>query len=218
MHVKIIMCPCYKDYFKAEGHPYLKHLIHFHSKCDQDHEIFVHFCEMHPFSTTLTPVTVTRKKCFCDIEDANTLCQYCCSVRHSLNFPCHKICVEDSEYFREFLKRHKAIPLNDYLEKLPFKPFPNLFYFSKPWYARDLMDYFEYVSYQEMASQPEEYFGKKQVINFDIIHHESRGDKLEGLYNDYQTVNKKDLEKYPAPDKKRQPLAWFIIQHVMICI
>ena len=47
------MCPCYKDCFKAEGHSYLKHLIHFHSKCDQDHEIFVHFFEMHPFGATL---------------------------------------------------------------------------------------------------------------------------------------------------------------------
>ena len=53
MHVKIIMCPCYKDCFKAEGHSYSKHLIHCHSKCDQDHEIFVHFCEMHRFGVTL---------------------------------------------------------------------------------------------------------------------------------------------------------------------
>ena len=106
MHVKIIMCSCYKDCFKAEGHSYLKHLIHFHSKCDQDHEIFFHFCEMHSFGATLQDVFdctgTTKKKCFCDIEHADTVFQYCCSVRCSLNFRYHKICVEDSEYFRVF--------------------------------------------------------------------------------------------------------------------
>ena len=83
-------------------------------------------------------------------------------------------------------------------------------YFPRPWYERDLMHYFErdlmryfdYVDYQDMSKDPTRYFEKKTVINFDIIHYESRGDPLEGSYKSYQTVNKKDLEKYPAPDKK----------------
>lgn len=75
-------------------------------------------------------------------------------------------------------------------------------YFSRPWYERDLMRYFDYVNYQDMSKNPTRYFEKKKVINFDIIQHDSRGDPLEGSYKSYQTVNKKDLEKYPAPDKK----------------
>ena len=76
-------------------------------------------------------------------------------------------------------------------------------YFSKPWYERDLMGYFDYLYYQEMSKQPTKYFEQKKVINFDIIHHESRGDPLQGSYEDYQTVRSKDLEKYPAPEKKK---------------
>ena len=76
-------------------------------------------------------------------------------------------------------------------------------YFSKPWYERDLMGYFNYLDYQEMSKQPTKYFEQKKVINFDIIHHESRGDKLQGSYEGYQTVKKKDLEKYPGSEKKK---------------
>ena len=61
------------------------------------------------------------------MEHADVICQYCCSIRYGLNFLSHKICVEDSEYFREFLKKHKMIPLYEYLKKLPCEPF---FYFE----------------------------------------------------------------------------------------
>ena len=53
------------------------------------------------------------------------------------------------------------------------------------------MGYFDHLAYQEMSKQATEYFKKKKVINFDIIHHESRGSKLEGTYEGYQTVKKK---------------------------
>ena len=64
-----------------------------------------------------------QKNCFCHKEHVNSICQYCISIRSSLNFLCHKICVEDNEYFRNFLRDHKAVPLNDYLEKIPCEPF-----------------------------------------------------------------------------------------------
>ena len=76
-------------------------------------------------------------------------------------------------------------------------------YFSKPWYKRDLMGYFDYLDYQDMSKQPTKYLEQKKVINFDIIHHESWGDPLQGSYKDYQTVRTKDLEKYPTSEKKR---------------
>ena len=40
-------------------------------------------------------------------------------------------------------------------------------------------------------------------MNFDIIHHEARGDKLDGPYEGYQTVKNNDLKKYPALEKKK---------------
>ena len=66
--------------------------------------------------------------------------------------------------------------------------------------TRDLMGYFDYLNYQDMSKQPTKYLEQKKVINFDIIHHKSRGDPLQGSYEGYQTVMLKDLEKYPAPD------------------
>lgn len=106
---------------------YIKHIIHFHCKCDQDNEIFVYFCSSHPFGTSMAAVTdhtgSIQKKYFCYKEHANSFCQYCCSIRYSKSFCCHKLCVEDYEYFRDFLKEHKAVPLNEYLKKLPCEPF-----------------------------------------------------------------------------------------------
>ena len=65
------------------------------------------------------------------------------------------------------------------------------------------MGYFDYLDYQDMSKQPTKYTEQKKVINFDIIHHESRGDPLQGSYKGYQTVRSKDLEKYPTPEKKK---------------
>ena len=75
--------------------------------------------------------------------------------------------------------------------------------FSKPRYERDLMGYFDYLDYQDMSKQPTKYLEQKKGDNFDIIHHESRGDPLQGSYKGYQTVRKKDLEEYPKSEKKR---------------
>ena len=74
-------------------------------------------------------------------------------------------------------------------------------YFDKPWYERDLIGYFDYLDYRNMLKNPMEYFQKKKVINFDIIHHEWRGDPLQGSYKVYQTVKSNDLEQYPQLKK-----------------
>lgn len=45
-------------------------------------------------------------------------------------------------------------------------------YFDRPWYEKDLTEYFAYYEYSEMAKDPNNYFMQKRVVNFDIIHHE----------------------------------------------
>ena len=55
------------------------------------------------------------------------------------------------------------------------------------------MNYFENCNYIDMEKK----------VNFDIIHHECRGDALEGLYKNYQTVGNNDLKNYPEKEKKR---------------
>lgn len=75
------MFPCYIDYFKKEEHSCIKHLIHFHCKCkEDDHEIFLHFWDSHPWGTTISSVTdhaaVTQKKYFCEKKLANCICEH----------------------------------------------------------------------------------------------------------------------------------------------
>ena len=75
------MYPCYIDYFKKEGHSFIKHLIHFHCKCKVgDHKIFVHFWGSHPWGTAILSITdhaaVIQKKYFCEKELANCICEH----------------------------------------------------------------------------------------------------------------------------------------------
>ena len=150
MPVKIFMCSCYKDYFKDEGHPYIKHLIHFHCKCEEnDHEIFVHFCSMHPWGATILSIIGSngdvQKKCFHRSQHVNEICQHCIALRYSLNFRCHKICLDKPDSFKnnplgqylkkevpeasrinalgEYSRKTGVTPLDDYLKELDLDPF-----------------------------------------------------------------------------------------------
>ena len=63
-----------------------------------------------------------------------------------------------------------------------------------PWYERDgLLSYID----------TDCHFKTVQVVNFDIIHHECRGDPLQGSYKEYQTINKKDMDNYSSNSKKK---------------
>ena len=50
---------------------------------------------------------------------------------------------------------------------------------------------------------PDQSFRKTKIVNFDIIHHECRGDKLEKSYEYYQTVFKVNFNKYNKRDEKK---------------
>ena len=70
MPIKILMCPCNKDYFMQTNVPVIKHLCHFHCKCEEKvHEMFVHCCSCHPFGTTIFNIVNTHgtveNRCFC---------------------------------------------------------------------------------------------------------------------------------------------------------
>ena len=65
------------------------------------------------------------------------------------------------------------------------------------------MEYCNYCEYNEMTKDPTKYFEQKMVVNFDIIHHECRGDLLQGSCKNYQTVYSKDIKEYPENEKKR---------------
>ena len=70
-------------------------------------------------------------------------------------------------------------------------------YFKLPWYERDLMSYYNHLKYQEIIQNPNNYFRNKVVVNFDIIHHECRGDPLKKISKEQKTIEKKDFKYYP---------------------
>ena len=53
-----------------------------------------------------------------------------------------------------------------------------------------------------MSENPNKHFEETKVVNFDIIHQECRRDPLNGSCKNYQTVNNKDLQKYPGNEKR----------------
>ena len=46
------------------------------------------------------------------------------------------------------------------------------------WCERDMMSYIDHLKCKRMRHNPDYYFEKVKVVNFDIIHHECHGDKL----------------------------------------
>lgn len=57
-----------------------------------------------------------------------------------------------------------------------------------------------------MTDNPTKYFSRRAVVNFDIIHHECRGDPLKRSYKEHQTATNEDFEKFPEHDKKKKRL------------
>ena len=51
-----------------------------------------------------------------------------------------------------------------------------------------------------MRDNPDSYFNNVKVVNFDIINHECRGDKLIGPSKGYKTVKSEHLTNYPKND------------------
>ena len=47
-----------------------------------------------------------------------------------------------------------------------------------------------------MIENADEHFQKAKIINFDIIHHECRGDELKYSKNFYQKIENKDFKNY----------------------
>ena len=46
-------------------------------------------------------------------------------------------------------------------------------------------------------------FRKAKVIDFDVINHQCRGDKLQRTEKEYKTIDKTDLKDYPEKESKK---------------
>lgn len=73
-------------------------------------------------------------------------------------------------------------------------------YSKRPWYESDMMSFIDHIKYRSMRDNPDSYFNNVKVVNFDIINHECRGDKLIGPYKDFKTIKSEHLTNYPKND------------------
>ena len=74
------------------------------------------------------------------------------------------------------------------------------FFFDLPWYEKDLLIYYTWPDYKDMDDDPDHYLNNLKVVNFDIIHHESRGDPLKKSCKVHKTIVNEDFENYSKKD------------------
>ena len=65
------------------------------------------------------------------------------------------------------------------------------------------MTWYDDLKYDEFVSDMNGYFENVQVINFDIIHHLCRGDKLQNPEKYYKTIKNKDFNIYEYSVKNK---------------
>ena len=71
------------------------------------------------------------------------------------------------------------------------------------WYKRDgLLTSIDRSKYEQFERNRDTYSKNAEIINFDIIHHLNRGDKLEGSYRQYKTVLNSHIDNTPSEDKE----------------
>ena len=78
------------------------------------------------------------------------------------------------------------------------------------WFERDgLMTYIDRMNYERFEEDRDNYLTNVNVVNFDIINHELKGNPLEKDILTYKTIHKKDLKQMPASDKHAALAACF---------
>ena len=80
-------------------------------------------------------------------------------------------------------------PVNNYVPYNPDK------YLASGGFEHTLGYTLDKHKYQKIINDPEYHFENSYVTNFDLIHHQCRGDKLEGNKKDYETISKKKVNK-----------------------
>ena len=70
-----------------------------------------------------------------------------------------------------------------------------------PTYKDNLDDTLLRNKYEKIRKNKKEYFNKANIINFDIINHESRGDELQHSKTYYETIYKEDLQRAKEDDQ-----------------
>ena len=61
-----------------------------------------------------------------------------------------------------------------------------------------------------MKDNPNKYFKKKKVVNFEIINHECRSDPLKKSYKEHQTEESEDLKNKNSIRFVQDKTGWFV--------
>ena len=79
------------------------------------------------------------------------------------------------------------------------------------WYEIDgLMTYIDKLKYSNFLKDTGGHFKRTQIINFDIIHKQARGEKTEpDLVKEYKTIDNSMLKYYPKTEKNKAFLSVF---------
>ena len=67
---------------------------------------------------------------------------------------------------------------------------------------RNFYTYLNHIKYEKEMKDPDHFIKNERIINFDIIHHECRGQPLENSYRYYQTLKENELRKYQEQPKE----------------
>ena len=68
---------------------------------------------------------------------------------------------------------------------------------------RCFLTYLDDIKYERFMKDPDTSLKNTKIINFDIIHHQCRGDELSKPIDHYQTVFNNDFKKYLKKIKKK---------------
>ena len=78
------------------------------------------------------------------------------------------------------------------------------------WYERDgLLTYIDRLKYERKYENRDSYLENVEITNFDIIHHECRGDPLQKSHKEYMTVNEQSVDRMSTTDRKKAMGACF---------
>ena len=79
-------------------------------------------------------------------------------------------------------------------KNLAIKYIPNYIPKNHPWYERDgLMTYIEQLKYKKFKENRDSHFKNTEIVNFDIINHQCRGECLQNSKKYYTAITKKTL-------------------------
>lgn len=87
MLAKILMCLYFEENFHSnEENKFVKKLIHFHCKCDDEREYFVLTCKSHPFLHPCLPKMY--RECSYKYIELFEICNFCVQVKYLIHFRC----------------------------------------------------------------------------------------------------------------------------------